>query len=109
MQNIAPDIFRQRLLIEGYYTIDMTSEVVEKFLTSLADRLGLRTYGSPIVFSPESGMGKETNQGFDAFGSGKLTFDRWLSDVPADIRAETYDQIARFLILDKLTIRALRI
>jgi len=26
MKNIAPDIFRQRLLIEGYYAIDVNEE-----------------------------------------------------------------------------------
>jgi hypothetical protein len=67
MENIAPDIFRQRLLIEGYYTIDVSLEIVQRFLLSLAEAVDLRTYGMPIAFSPESGMGKEENQGFDAF------------------------------------------
>ena len=67
MKNIAPDIFRQRLLVEGFFTIDVTQEVVERYLHEIAEQLGLRTYGDPIVFSPASGMGKEENAGFDAF------------------------------------------
>jgi S-adenosylmethionine decarboxylase len=67
MKNIAPDIFRQRLIIEGYYTIDVTKPVVENYLLDMAAYLDLRTYGDPIVFSPASGMGKEVNAGFDAF------------------------------------------
>jgi hypothetical protein len=67
MRNIAPDIFRQRLLIEGYYTIDVTQEVVNDYLLEVAKCLGLRTYGAPTVFSPESGMGRQENAGFDGF------------------------------------------
>jgi S-adenosylmethionine/arginine decarboxylase-like enzyme len=67
MKNIAPDIFRQRLLIEAYYTIEVTSDLVKEFLLSLAKTLQLRTYGEPIVFSPKTGMGAEDNQGFDGF------------------------------------------
>ena len=67
LKNIAPEIFRQRLIIEGYYGIDATKEKVEKYLIDLAGHLDLRTYGDPIVFSPSTGMGKEENAGFDAF------------------------------------------
>lgn len=66
MRDIAPDIFRQRLIIEGYYSIAVTREVIEKFLLGVAEHLGLRTYGEAVIFSP-SGMGKDENQGFDAF------------------------------------------
>ena len=66
MKNIAPDIFRQRLLIEGFYTIDVARDVVENYLRGVAKHLSLRIYDQPIVFSP-AGMGKEENQGFDAF------------------------------------------
>jgi hypothetical protein len=66
-RNIAPDIFRQRLLIEGYYTIDVTREVVNDYLLEVAKHLDLRTYGAPTVFSPASGMGRQENAGFDGF------------------------------------------
>lgn len=67
MKNIAPDIFRKRLIIEGFYSIDVTKEVVTDYLIGLAKNLELRTYGDPIVFSPSTGMGKDENSGFDAF------------------------------------------
>ena len=64
---IAPEIFRQRLLIEAYYGAEITRESLQYFLTSIAEHLGLRTYGDPVIYSPEVGMGKEENSGFDAF------------------------------------------
>jgi hypothetical protein len=67
MKNIAPEIFRQRLLIEAFFTIDVTAGIVREFMLGLAKHLHLRTYGEPIVFSPASGMGKGENQGFDGF------------------------------------------
>jgi len=67
MTDLAPDIFRQRLLIEGYYTVDVDRDRLSGFLLELAAHLALRTYGEPIVFTPASGMGKEENAGFDAF------------------------------------------
>lgn len=66
MEDIAPQIVRQRLLIEATYTIAVDRITVEKYLLDIAKSLGLRTYGKPIIHSP-SGEGKEANQGFDAF------------------------------------------
>jgi S-adenosylmethionine decarboxylase len=67
IKNLAPNIFRQRLLIEGFYTRDVSRESLEKYLLSVAEHLELRTYGKPIIFAPASGMGKEENAGYDAF------------------------------------------
>jgi hypothetical protein len=66
-KNLAPDVFRQRLLIESFWKIQLTEERVRDYLLGLAAHLNLRTYGDPIVFSPSSGMGKEENAGYDAF------------------------------------------
>jgi len=66
MNNIAPDIFRKRLLIEGYYLADVSEETIKKFFSYITTELSLRTYGEPIVHAT-SGVGKESNQGFDAF------------------------------------------
>ncbi len=66
MKNIAPEVLRQRLLIEGHFTIEVDRETVAHFFQTMTDSLGLRTYGEPIIFSP-GGEGKEENQGFDAF------------------------------------------
>ena len=66
MKNLAPDIVRKRLLIEGFYTIKVDKKVLEEYFQRITGNLGLRMYGEPIIFSP-GGIGKEENQGFDAF------------------------------------------
>ena len=66
MRDLAPDIVRQRLLIEGLYGRDISREDVERYLVGVAAHLGLRTYGNPIVHAP-GGAGKDENEGFDAF------------------------------------------
>ena len=66
MRDLAPEITRQRLLIEGYFSADVNQEVVESYLLTVASHLDLRTYGKPIVHAP-GGLGKEENEGFDAF------------------------------------------
>lgn len=66
MRNLAPDIRRQRLMIEGFYDIDVTEETIREFFKTITDGLSLRMYGEPIIFSP-GGEGKEENQGYDAF------------------------------------------
>ena len=67
LKDLAPDVFRQRLLIEGFYGGQMTEARVREVLLALAEALDLRTYAEPIVFQPASGMGQEQNAGFDAF------------------------------------------
>lgn len=66
MRDLAPDILRQRLLIEGHYTAEVDSAAVEQYLLGLAAHLELRTYGRPIVHAP-GGAGKAENEGYDAF------------------------------------------
>lgn len=66
MKKLAPEVYRQRLLIEGYYDSKIDKEAIEEYFKSITQSLNLRMYGTPIIFSPE-GMGKGENQGFDAF------------------------------------------
>jgi S-adenosylmethionine decarboxylase len=66
MKNLAPDITRQRLLIEGTFPGTIDRDSVDSFLSGLAGHLGLRTYGNPTIHSTD-GAGKPENQGFDAF------------------------------------------
>lgn len=66
-RDIAPDIFRQRLLIEGFFGRAVDVQVIRDYLLGVAGHLGLRTYGEPVVFSPGSGTGRAENAGFDAF------------------------------------------
>jgi len=53
-------------MIEGYYEIEVNEETIRCFFKTITEALNLRTYGEPIIFSPES-LGKEGNQGYDAF------------------------------------------
>jgi S-adenosylmethionine decarboxylase len=66
MKDLAPSITRQRLLIEGFFSIDVNRQTIEQFFLEITDYLHLRMYGKPIIFSPD-GLGKEGNQGYDAF------------------------------------------
>ncbi len=66
MKNLAPNITRQRLLIEGFYTIDADKKVIMNYFNTITKSLNLRMYGPPIIFSP-GGNGKNINQGYDAF------------------------------------------
>lgn len=63
---LAPEIFRKRLLVEGFFTGEVTDKTIVEFFAWLTQRLSLRTYGDPIVHAT-SGVGKELNQGYDAF------------------------------------------
>lgn len=66
MKDLAPHITRQRLLVEGYYSIDVDRAAVDRYLRGIAAHLGLRSYAAPTIFSP-AGEGQAHNQGFDAF------------------------------------------
>jgi hypothetical protein len=66
MRDLAPDITRQRLLIEGCYTSLVDRDTVQRYLLTLAAHLELQSYGEVVIHSP-SGIGKEQNAGFDAF------------------------------------------
>lgn len=66
MRDLAPDITRQRLLIEGYYTVPVGDDDVRRFLLDLPAALDLRSYGEVTVHAP-GGRGRDDNEGFDAF------------------------------------------
>lgn len=60
MRDLAPTITRQRLLVEGYYTIEVGEDVVRRFLYELPAALGLRTYGQPALFARPGSDGRPT-------------------------------------------------
>jgi S-adenosylmethionine decarboxylase len=66
MKDLAPEITRQRLLIEGLYSVEVTEAAIVEFMLGIAAQLNLRSYGKPIIHSP-AGIGKDENEGFDAF------------------------------------------
>jgi hypothetical protein len=66
LTNIAPEVFRKRLLVEGYFGVEVTEDSLRDYFTRITSGLGLRTYGEPIIHKT-SGAGKEVNEGFDGF------------------------------------------
>lgn len=52
MKDLAPDIIRQRLLIEGYFTIDVNEDVIRTFFDQFTSAMSFRTYGAPTIFAP---------------------------------------------------------
>lgn len=66
MTVLAPEITRQRFMIEGYYGIEVDEDAIRSYFKIITQQLNLRVYGDPIIFCPES-LGKEGNQGYDAF------------------------------------------
>ena len=66
LTTIAPEVFRKRLLVEGYFGIKVTSELPKSYFSHITRELGLRTYGAPIVHET-GGAGKDVNEAFDGF------------------------------------------
>ena len=66
MKDLAPHIYRQRLLIEGNYEIEVQVETVHQFFAALLSGLGANAAGDAIVNS-SLGQGKPENQGIEAF------------------------------------------
>lgn len=66
LTSIAPEIYRKRLLVEGYYRAVVDAETVRAYFARITGDLGLRTYGEPIVHRT-SGAGKAANEGYDGF------------------------------------------
>ncbi len=66
LTNIAPEIFRKRLLVEGYFDVEVTEDSLREYFSGITAGLELRTYGEPIIHRT-SGAGKDVNEGFDGF------------------------------------------
>jgi len=66
LTNIAPEIFRKRLLVEGYFKAEVTENTLRGYFSRITSGLGLRTYGEPIIHRT-NGAGKDVNEGFDGF------------------------------------------
>lgn len=66
LTNIAPEIFRKRLLVEGYFGVEVTEDSLGTYFSRITSELGLKTYSEPIIHRT-SGEGKNVNEGFDGF------------------------------------------
>lgn len=66
MKDLAPHIYRQRLLIEGIYQRAVSEADVLAYFEQLLAALNMTAAGAPIVNS-SLGKGKAENQGIEAF------------------------------------------
>lgn len=49
MRDLAPDIYRQRLIIEGIPRAEITAEHIRHYLSELSPALGMRALSPPIT------------------------------------------------------------
>ena len=66
LTDIAPEIFRKRLLVEGYFGGEVTEDSLRSYFSRITSELGLKTYSEPIIHRT-SGEDKNINEGFDGF------------------------------------------
>ena len=66
LTTIAPEIFRKRLIVEGYFGRAIDAETIRAYFETITLGLKLRTYGDPVVHRT-AGQGREANEGFDGF------------------------------------------
>ena len=82
MKNLEPKIFRQRLIIEGKYTIKITEDVIRKYLVELAKSIQMKMLIEPIIFTPNN-ANHPLHHGIAGFvgwvesGSSVYTWDRF--------------------------------
>jgi len=53
MKNLKPEIRRERLIIEGFYGVEISEDFLKSFLIGLSEALGMRVIAGPFVFSPD--------------------------------------------------------
>lgn len=66
LTTIAPEIYRKRLIVEGFFTREIAHETIENYFDHLTTELKLTPYGDPIIHRT-SGEGNTINEGFDGF------------------------------------------
>jgi S-adenosylmethionine/arginine decarboxylase-like enzyme len=66
MKNLAPSIFRKRLLAEGFFSAYIDEKSITDFFRFITNSLNLKTYGEPVIHETK-GVGIDENQGYDAF------------------------------------------
>ena len=81
MKRIAPEIYRQRLVIEGEYTGEITKVTIKKYLTELSRLLGMT-----IMFGP-----KVMRQG-EKFRIGQGGFEGLMVWVESGVSVYTWEQ-----------------
>ena len=65
MNPLCPEIYRQRLVIEGFYTVEMTEESIKLFMVELSALLGMHIVYGPIVMQEAEKLNPK-HAGFEA-------------------------------------------
>ena len=81
MKNLAPDIFRQRLIIEGIYIEKPTVFSLKRLMQSLSKKLGMKIIYGPLVHDLAGNLnplhkGFECNLIWAESGASVYTWDR---------------------------------
>ena len=53
MQNLEPAVYRQRLILEGHYTVELTEESIRTYLSELSLVLDMRIFAGPFSWPPD--------------------------------------------------------
>lgn len=53
MKNLEPAVYRQRLIIEGHYSVECDGEVVRDYLEKLSKLLKMRIFSGPYSWPPD--------------------------------------------------------
>lgn len=53
MKNLEPGLCRQRLILEGHYTIDADGEKIKEYLNELSKVLEMRIFSGPYSWPPD--------------------------------------------------------
>lgn len=78
MKNLKPEIYRERLVVEGYYRVYLDGGFLEHFLEGLGEAVGMKLIAGPYIFSPDKftelhhGLG-----GFVAWAESGVVFYSW--------------------------------
>lgn len=54
MKDLEPQIYRQRLTIEGKYQGDINAEMIKSFLVDFAQHIKMKPLTEPFIFTPNN-------------------------------------------------------
>lgn len=79
-KNLAPDVFRKRLVIEATFDKALTKKLIEEYLRELTDRLGMNIIFGPLVHPFARGYKPDKCDGFEGlliWGESGVSFYSW--------------------------------
>lgn len=64
MKDLCPEIYRQRLVIEGKYTAELSQNKIKNFLQELSEKLSMKIIYGPVVKDIAGGINPK-HKGFE--------------------------------------------